>query len=200
MSIRRKIIKSLKILTIALAINQMGGALIPSSLMTYYRPKAEIIAEEISSSRRLSSESSARDYVDLANSLIQDKFSGKNLQEEFDCKDYAFATQNTYLVLVKEDGRSDLEEKVRIVLGLPSDAGASGHVWLEVEQEGQFQPYESHSFSLNRSKINGNMDQEGWIVARSFNGTHFFHPTLESFFYPGGLARMWYLANSFNEQ
>lgn len=200
MIIRRKIIKSLKTLTIALAINQMGGALIPSSLMTYYRPKAEIVAEEIGRSRHLSPESSAKDYADLANSLIQEQFSGKNVQGELDCKDYAFATQRAYLTLVKKDGRVDLEGKIRIVLGLPSDAGASGHVWLEVKEDGKFQPYESHSFSPNKSKINGDLDEEGWVIARSFNGTHFFHPTLGSFFYPGGLARMWYLANSFNEQ
>ncbi len=189
-----KLIKSLKVLIAAAVFNQVGGALCPSLVMTFYESKIKPAPEEIGGYGRLSPDSTARDYVDLANLLVKATAAEKNPLHEVDCKDYALATRDTYLVLIKEDQRGDLEEKIRVVAGIPPTASGFGHVWLEVEENNQFLPYEPDSASPNKSRINGDIDKEGWTMTRSFNGSTLFHPTLESFFYPGGLARLMYNA------
>ncbi len=194
MTLKQKVVKSLKGICIGLALNQLAGGLIESSL-TFYHPKIKIESNELIRYHSLPPTANALDYVDAANSLVR-----ADAVENDDCKDYALATLNTYSQLVRENGRDDLEDKLRIVIGIPSVSGEDGHLWLEVEQNGQFRPYESDTFSGKKTIINGSIDKEGWIMARSFNGTRIFHPTFQSFFYPGGFARMVYLSQTVGKE
>ncbi len=190
MTLRQKVVKSLKGLCIGLAINQIAGGILPSSL-TLYPSKIEIDDYQLVRFHSLSPTANAIEYLNAANSLVR-----SNSCKDCNCKDYALATFTTYSQLVEENGRDDLEDRIRLVNGVPSVSGKDAHLWLEVEQDGVFTPYESNNYSRNRSIINDGIDKEGWIMARSFNGTRIFHPTLESFFYPGGLVRMLYLSQT----
>ncbi len=192
MSLKQKAIKSVKGLCLALAINQLAGGLLTSTLSAY-SPRVETRLEEFLRYQSLSPNANALEYTNAANELVHAKAS-----EGCDCKDYALATFITYSQLIEKDKRDDLEKKLRIVSAIPSVSEEAAHVWLEVEQNGEFTPYESYSSSKDRSQINGDLDKDGWIMARSFNGTRIFHPTVESFFYPGGFMRLVYLAHKYN--
>lgn len=174
-----------------LALNQAAGAMVSAALLNSYTPQIKPNSEKIKRDPYLSPNLDAWDYALMANSIVQRQSTGK-----WDCKDYAIVTKEVYLQLITENEREDLENKIRIVANFPAVAGERGHVWLEVERDGKFTPFEAYSYKHDKSQINGNADKEDWIMARSFNGTRIFHPTLESFFYPGGLVRMLYLSQT----
>lgn len=201
MKLPSKIKKAVRALGIALALNQVAPALLIPLVQTTYSSRIKPKAESIREYNHLPADLDAFDYLNLANSLVHQYSTRTD-----NCKDYAFATLETYTQLVEENHREDLEDKVRSVVGIPNNFEDNGHAWLEVEFDGEFTPYESTRSvpitsiekikKLSREKYSSiykDLDKKGWTMARSFNGSRISYPTFQSFFYPGGAVRL-YLA------
>lgn len=203
MKLPKKISRICTVVGAALLINQVA---LPLGLLCnpIYKSRIEAKSEIVNSYRNLPSYFDSLDYVNLANSIVNNDSTGKG-----DCKDYAIETYNTYQKLVAQNARDDLKDGIRMVLGITS----MGHVWLEVEVDGEFKPYETTSDTIplttnpeikqysrhsleEKMKIDGGEEKGVWIIGRSFNGSKIVYPTVRSLFYPGGAARMIYLGRN----
>ena len=130
---RRRILgwtlSSLFIYTMTPAIFSMVGT-------TYYlKNKNEIQVPEVVTQREVPKEFDARDYLNLANSFVH-KY--KNESTEW-CKQLANSTFDSYQSLVASNGRSDLEDKVRVVADVLSN---EPHIWLQVREGNGWVNYE----------------------------------------------------------
>lgn len=191
-----KIIKyGLKITLGVAVLNQSGVAFShPLVLVVYkaFQKRINISEDLLQEYKKLPADYNALDYLNLAHSIVSNKSTG-----EGDCKDYSIATYETYLSLVNLNGRKDLTEKTRITAGIYEDLG---HVMLEAKDSGTLKPYETTLYTppLSVSEVKGYTElyKNSYVreidipFTRTTWGGSFFYPTLESFLYPGGIARI----------
>ncbi len=150
----------------------------------------------------------AIDYLNVASSLVHNDSHGDG-----DCSDYTIATYTVYMQLAELNGRRDLKSKIRTVTAHSVNIG---HMWIEIERDGNFVPYESTaetpSLSIGdikeysaasldeRMQISSNPKTKDNVFFRSFRGSRLGYPTLKSLLFPGGVVRMMYEApNSASE-
>jgi len=155
------------------------------------------------------------EFLCMARSLVTKAKAGQEKTwRKSICEDYTRATVDMYRHLVKEAGREDLVDKVTLTDGEYkfSDGKRLVHFWLEVEMEDGkiklFETMRSVKYFLNnkdyadptRLKPYCNINQKrfnpkGEVQYTWMNETSYGlnYPILESFVYPGGLARMIYL-------
>ncbi len=131
----------------------------------------------------------ARDYLNLSSSIVH-----KYAKEEHICRHFANATYDVYQILIKNNYRTDLSDKVRI-------AATIEHEWLNILEDEKWIPYESTYPTPSLSKDNIEIYSDKSKLVKSFintkkgaevvtiPGTKTFVPTLSSFLTPGGLAR-----------
>ncbi len=130
----------------------------------------------------------ARDYLNLSSSIVH-----KYAKEEHICRHFANATYDVYQILIKNNYRTDLSDKVRI-------AATIEHEWLNILEDEKWIPYESTYPTPSLSKDNIEIYSDKSKLVKSFintkkgaevvtiPGTKTFVPTLSSFLTPGGLA------------
>lgn len=149
----------------------------------------------------LPSDFGALDYLNLASSLVHNDAHGRGV-----CRDYVIETYNDYMALLEQNKRNDLKRKIRTATGPAKDAS---HMWLEIEIDKEFIPYESTSYTpklktsvvkyYSRISLDKRMELDGCAKKEkaffhSFRGKLLEYPTLRSFIYPGGLIRAVYEA------
>ena len=148
----------------------------------------------------------AREYLVYASSLVWQygALSGKN----DDCIYFPDAMSELYQQLIALHGRKDLEEEVRFAATPRKGNGGEGHIWLEIQEAGQWIPFETldptdqlapeevQMYSEKTKKEKARLESARTETAEfvSLPGTDIFVPTLVPFFYPGGLLRVSYRA------
>ncbi len=130
----------------------------------------------------------SRDYLNLSSSIVH-----KYAKDEHVCRHFANATYDIYQSLIKNNHRTDLSDKVRIVATIE-------HEWLDILENGKWVPYESTYPTPPLSKGNIKIYSDKSKLVKSFintengaevvtiPGTKTFVPTFSSFLTPGGLA------------
>ncbi|MFH0752902.1 MAG: hypothetical protein V1914_04905 [archaeon] len=81
----------------------------------------------------------ALEYMVLAHSITNRTL----VDEECDCKDYGIETFRNYKKLIKEDGREDLADDVRLAFGSVYANYSALHVWNEIKLDGKWKEFET---------------------------------------------------------
>lgn len=124
-----------------LVVNQLAIPVATSLGNTAYfsgstDPYVKIPAKEIASRSRLPKEFTARDYLNLGNSIVQQYSHVNEL-----CKPMSDRTFTVYEELTSANERDDLKEKVRLAIEYP-DGTTGYHVWLQVFENNDWVNYE----------------------------------------------------------
>lgn len=142
------------------------------------------------------------DYVNLSNMLINNEGEGYGV-----CRDYAVETLTIYNQLIEENGRGDLEGKIRLVCGTYGYTYKNkGHMWVEVYKDDKWLRYESTDPTPNMSledipeyseknlKQKQDLNGEDELIVemmKTFKGTQVFYPWI-GLFLNGGIAEIIY--------
>ncbi len=195
MKFKKNIKKGLKITLGIAALNQglvASGDVIGLTLYKAFKKKITISADMLQSYKSLPVDYGVLNYLFLANSIVNTK-----AKEGSDCKDYSIATYETYLNLINLNGREDLEDKVRITAGIYEDLS---HVMLEFKDSNTIKPYETtwdvpllpidkvKEFTEKYNETDIKKIEIPFI--RTAWGGNLFYPTLDSFLFLGGEARI----------
>ncbi len=163
----------------------------------FTNPSREIIQVQIPEASSLTAAGEPRpiDYLNIAHRLVQEEVK-KKVKGKHWCRQYAEEVFDTYLKLIKTDGKDYLTNQVKF----DSDIG---HVWLKYKHEDNWLNFETTnrncvydgSNSL-RSFSDANLETRAFLaggehVSRSSSepGTKSFSPTPRSLTFPGGALR-----------
>lgn len=186
-----------------LLINQgLPAFLAPISLCNYMptvKTRKNIVSQY---KQKVPKEFSSLDYANLSNMLVNKEGEGYGV-----CRDYAVETLNVYNQLIKENGREDLEGKLRLVCGIYGYTYKNkGHMWMEVYKDGEWMRYESTDptpamkleeipeYSKTSLKLKQDLNGDDEVIVeimKSFKGKQIFYPKIEIVM-NGGVAELIY--------
>ncbi len=196
--IKSKIKNVLKYTLLAVAVNQ--GSLILSgslSMMVYSSAfvSIKVNEEKLKPYDHLPRDFNSLDYLMVSSVLVHNQSEG-----EGDCKDFSNATFKVYQKLTEMNYRDDLTDQIRLVAGEMKDG--MGHVQLEYKQDDKFIPFETTrgvlpieiNYIKDYSKWTDRNEDEGLevVISKTIMGRRIFYPTLNSFYYPGGILKIAY--------
>jgi hypothetical protein len=172
-----------------------------------FKPRVEVNCQEIKKRNNLPKYLSARDYVNLASSIVHNTPHGL-----CQCIDYSKCIFDTYQDLARENNRSDLEKSIRIAFGTDLEFARPYHIWIDIEESGEFVPYESTNetphletdkimaYSITSLEEKSNLDINKINMKRflvSSPGEQNLHPTIELYLSKEGNLFYFALSNYF---
>lgn len=186
-------------------INQFPWPVLESLyLSSQWLVNIKVPEETLAAYGELPREFTARDYLNLANSLVHTKGKVKERSRGYACLDLSLETYHVFRELVRRNQRKDLEKNVRFVGGFSPKVG---HAWLEICEEGKYIPYETtvetpeldvsdiptYSLATQEDKrLLAGGNERLYVDFRSLPGSDWIYPTVRMLFYPGGLIRLVY--------
>jgi len=122
------------------ALNQFTFPIVDtvSSVVSHHKKsRIKVSKEEIEKYTGLSDDSTALDYLMLANKIIFEKGTGKG-----NCKDFPLTTFEVYNQLIRQNNKSELKKMIRLTSSPLMDDTCSGHNWIQYKDGAVWKHYE----------------------------------------------------------